>query len=46
MSLKLRLLLRVITQRVQQGEALEEILDGYPKLLPEERQAVTDYFAG
>lgn len=41
MTLKLKLLLRVVKRRVESGEALEAVLKDYPKLTAAERESVT-----
>ena len=40
MTLKLKLLCRVVQRRVAAGEPLDEILADYPRLTEAERQAV------
>ena len=40
MTLKLKLLLRVVKRRVESGEALETVLTDYPKLSEAERETV------
>lgn len=40
MTLKLRLLVRVVNRRVASGEALEAVLKDYPKLTEDERAVV------
>ena len=42
MTMALNLLCRVIRRRVEKGENLETILQDYPKLTDEEREAVRE----
>ena len=39
--MQLKLLIRVVGRRVSSGEKLEEVLKDYPKLKPEEADAVS-----
>lgn len=41
MTLKLKLLLRVVKRRVDAGETLEAVLEDYPRLTAAERESVT-----
>lgn len=41
MTGKLNLLIRVVRRRVSNGEKLEEVLQDYPKLKPEEADEVS-----
>lgn len=40
MTLKLRLLVRVVQRRVGAGEALEAVLKDYPRMMEEERESI------
>jgi len=42
MSLKLRLLCRVIKRRMAEGETLKKVLEDYPKLTDAERKVVKE----
>ena len=46
MTLRLKLLLRVVKRRVDAGEALSEVLAEYPKLSEAERKAVRGELEG
>ena len=46
MTLALRVLSRVITRRMTNGEALPEILNSYPRLTPEQRAELERLFSG
>lgn len=40
MTLKLKLLCRVVRRRVERGEELTEVLKDYPKLTEEQREEI------
>lgn len=40
MTLKLKLLCRVVRRRVERGEDLSEVLKDYPKLTEEQREEI------
>lgn len=46
MTLKLKVLLRVVKRRVASGETLEAVLADYPKLTAEERETVRENVRG
>ena len=44
MTLKLKVLLRVVKRRMESGETPEEVLADYPKLTEEEREEIMAEF--
>ena len=42
MSAKIRIMVRVAKRRIAEGEDLETILSGWPKLTDEEKQEIRD----
>ena len=46
MTLKLRLLVRVVMRRVESGEELDAVLRDYPRMTEEERESIRKRFEG
>ena len=46
MTLKLKLLCRVVRRRVERGEELTEVLKDYPKLTDEQREEIVEALNG
>ncbi len=46
MTLKLKLLCRVVRRRVERGEELTEVLKDYPKLTEEQREEIVEALNG